>query len=116
MEFNALLNRAAKEWDLSDTASIPTASLAVTKAGGDAKIEAKEAGSVAKPGAVFDRARLLNPINRAGYETVTDEAILRRWLARIDEDAWRHAWPRPFADRTHFELRSARPCHSNRAG
>jgi DNA polymerase-1 len=84
MEFNALLNRATKEWDL-DVSSIPTAKVEVTK-GGDAESEAKDGAPLARPGAVFDRLRLLNPINRGGYETVTDEAILRRWLGRIDED------------------------------
>ena len=86
MEFNALLNRATKEWDLSDTASIPTAKVEVKRAAGDAKTEAKDAAPIARPGAVIDRSRLLNPINRASYETVTDEAILNRWLGRIEED------------------------------
>ncbi|MBI1214010.1 MAG: DNA polymerase I [Alphaproteobacteria bacterium] len=86
MEFNALLNRTAKEWDLTDTSSIPTATVAVTKVGGEAKTEAKGASQVAKPGAVFGRARLLKPIDRALYETVTDEAALRGWLGRIDEE------------------------------
>ena len=87
MEFNALLNRTAKEWDLSDTAAIPTAKVAVEVPRGEAKTEAPEArAAAAGPGAVFERERLIAPVNRSAYETVTSEEALERWLSRIHED------------------------------
>ncbi len=88
MEFNALLGRTAKEWDLSDTGEIPTATLVVEGPRGDAKATsaaAKEAAPASRPGAVFDRPRLVASINRAAYETVTTDEALERWLARIHE-------------------------------
>jgi len=86
MEFSALLNRTAKEWDLSDTAAMPAATLAVKAPAGDAKAKTAEApAKLSAPGAVFDRARLLAPVVRAAYETVTSEEAFERWLARIPE-------------------------------
>ena len=86
MEFNALLTRAAKEWDLTDTAEIPTATLIIEGPRGEAKAPTAEAPAASShPGAVIGRERLLAPVNRASYATVTSEPELDLWLSRICE-------------------------------
>lgn len=85
MEFSTLLKRVAAEWDLSDIAAIPAASLSVGGVGPSAspsKTEAAVINTVSEPGAVMGRDEILAPIDRSKYETVSDEKALLRWVER----------------------------------
>jgi DNA polymerase-1 len=90
MEFNALLTRAGKEWDLN-TASIPSSTVIVEgpRAGAESapgKPPEDAAREVARPGAIVDREQLLRPLDRGGYAVVAKDDELDLWLTRIREE------------------------------
>jgi DNA polymerase-1 len=94
MEFNALARRAASRFGIDDPDAIVAASDPAARPGAVgtpsprplAPERAPPAGpSAGAPGAVFDRALFLGPIDREKYETVTDVARLERWIARARE-------------------------------
>jgi DNA polymerase-1 len=83
MEFNTLFRRVAAEWDLSDAASIPPASVSVATVVPSGEREGAAQGDVATggPGAVVARDVIVSPIDRSSYETVTDLLVLERWIS-----------------------------------
>jgi DNA polymerase-1 len=99
MEFNALLRRAASHFGIDDPDAIapaadpvrPALSAHSTEQGArpgvnDPQPSMRGPGpSGGAPGAVMDRARILSPIDREKYESVTTLARLDQWIARARE-------------------------------